>query len=104
MHNQNVRNSTNVKQSEIQGLVVRNSHSIQVTQTEVQGLFLVQAALQAAIEASILVLSASEDKNVQQLQKIVQTLDVNQMQNQSMLIEDSGEITVTRSSSNKSIG
>ena len=96
MQNQHSRNTTNVRQSETQGLVVRNSHTVQVTQTEVQGLLLVQAALQAAIEASIIVLGSSQDNNVQQLQKIVQNLDVNQMQNQTITIEDSGEVTVTQ--------
>lgn len=95
-NSQDTRNTTNVNQSETQGLVVRNSHSIQVTQTEVQGLLLVQAALQAAIEASVIVLGSNGDNNVQQLQKVAQSLEVNQLQNQSILIEDSGEVTVAQ--------
>ncbi|MHC0038011.1 spore coat protein [Pseudoneobacillus sp. C159] len=87
-------NRTDVDQYEYQGLVIRNSHTIQVTQTEVQGLLLIQAALQAAVEAAILVLGGSGNKEVKQLQKIAQSLDVNQVQKQSVFIEDSGEITV----------
>lgn len=93
---QNVRNNTNVDQTEIQGLVVRNSHTVVVTQTEVQGLLLVQAALQAAIEAAIIVLGSNSDNNIQQLQKVAQSLDVSQMQKQTICIEDSGEVTVNQ--------
>ncbi|WP_066300574.1 spore coat protein [Bacillus sp. FJAT-29937] len=93
---QNVRNTTNVDQSEYQGLVVRNSHTVTVTQTEVQGLVLVQAALQAAIEAAIVVLGSNSDNNIKQLQKVAQSLDVSQMQKQTIVIEDSGEVIVNQ--------
>jgi len=36
-------------QAEFQRLVIRDSHNVAVTQTEAQGLVLVQASLQAAI-------------------------------------------------------
>lgn len=91
---QNISNNTKVNQSEYQGLIVRNSHTVQVTQTEVQGLLLVQAALQAAIEASVVVLGSKAENNIKQLQKIAQSLDVKQIQNQSILIEDSDGVTV----------
>jgi hypothetical protein len=93
---QSVNNHIDVDQVEIQGLVIKNSHTIQVTQTEVQGLLLVQAALQAAVEATILAFGNNAGADVRQLQKIVQSLDVNQIQKQSVYIEDSGEITVAQ--------
>jgi hypothetical protein len=93
---QDANNHTDVDQYEYQGLVVRNSHTVQVTQTEVQGLLLIQAALQAAVEASIIVLGNNSKNDIQQLQKIAQSLDINQVQKQSVYIEDSGEITVAQ--------
>lgn len=90
------RNNTTVDQTEVQGLVVRNSHTVTVTQTEVQGLVLVQAALQAAIEAAIVVLGSNENNNIQQLQRVAQSLDVTQVQRQTIQIEDSGEVTVNQ--------
>ncbi|WP_075982726.1 spore coat protein [Bacillus massilinigeriensis] len=91
---QETKNDTDVSQKEIQGLFIRNSHTVSVTQTEVQGLLLIQAALQAAVEAAILVFGNDNHKDVQQLQKISQSLDVHQFQSQTTVIEDSGEITV----------
>jgi hypothetical protein len=93
---QSANNQIDVDQIEIQGLVIKNSHTIQVTQTEVQGLLLVQAALQAAVEATILAFGNNAGTDVKQLQKIAQSLDVNQIQKQSVYIEDSGEITVAQ--------
>jgi hypothetical protein len=93
---QEANNHTDVDQYEYQGLVVRNSHTVQVTQTEVQGLLLIQAALQAAVEAAIIVLGNNSQNDIQQLQKIAQSLDINQVQKQSVYIEDSGEITVAQ--------
>ncbi|MHC0038012.1 spore coat protein [Pseudoneobacillus sp. C159] len=98
MHNrQSADNHLDVDQFESQGLVIKNSHKIQVTQTEVQGLLLIQVALQAAVEAAILVLGHNNCGNdVKQLQKISQSLDVDQIQKQSVYIEDSGEVTVAQ--------
>jgi len=93
---QSVKNSQDIDQYEKQGLIVRNSHTVNVTQTEVQGLLLIQAALQAAIEASIVVLGSDENNNVRQLQRVAQSLDVTQVQSQLTVIEDSGEVTVTQ--------
>jgi gamma-glutamylcysteine synthetase len=91
---QEINNNIDVDQIEYQGLYIRNSHAIQVTQTEVQGLLLVQAALQAAIEAAIVVFGRSGSSEVKQLQKIAQSLDVTQVQKQTVKIVDSGEVTV----------
>lgn len=91
---QETSNDTDVSQNEFQGLYIRNSHTVSVTQTEVQGLLLIQAALQAAVEAAIIAFGNDSNHNVQQLQKISQSLDVHQFQSQTTVIEDSGEITV----------
>ncbi|MHC0038010.1 spore coat protein [Pseudoneobacillus sp. C159] len=91
---QSSHNNLDVDQFEFQGLIIKNSHSIQVTQTEVQGLVLIQAALQAAIEAAIVVFGSHGSKEIKQLQKISQSLDVTQVQKQFVKIIDSGEVTV----------
>ncbi|MBS4171711.1 spore coat protein [Bacillus sp. FJAT-49736] len=83
------------KQKESQGLYIRDSHNIQVTQTEIQGLLLIQAALQATLEASIVVLG-SEDKDVRQLQKVAENLEAAQKQYQTIVIENSKGIKVTQ--------
>jgi len=83
------------KQKEVQGLYIRDSHNIQVTQTEIQGLLLIQAALQATLEASIVVLG-SEDKDVKQLQKVAENLEAAQKQYQTIVIENSEGIKVTQ--------
>jgi hypothetical protein len=60
---QAIRNNLKNEQAEYQGLVIRNSHTIVVTQVEAQALVLVQAALQAAIMAFIVVFG-NEDNDV----------------------------------------
>lgn len=92
---QRTNNSTSVEQTEVQGLTIVNSHNIQVTQTELQGLLLIQVALQAAIEAAIVVLG-TQNKNITQLQRLVQSLDVTNMESQSVVIRDSDGIVVTQ--------
>lgn len=91
---QNTANNLEVNQSQDQGLVIRNSHTVDVTQTEVQGLVLVQAALQAAIEAAIVVLGSTENADLENLQRIAQNLEVTQTESQRVTIVDSDGITV----------
>ena len=92
--NQNTEDNLEVIQSQNQGLLIQNSHTVDVTQTEVQGLVLVQAALQAAIEAAIVVLGSNENADVSNLQRIAQNLEVTQTESQSVTIIDSDAITV----------
>ncbi|KIL43680.1 spore coat protein [Jeotgalibacillus campisalis] len=88
-------NTIDVSQSEYQGLYIRDSHNVDVTQTEVQGLLLVQASLQAAIEAAIVILGSGENSgDLKKLEKIAQSLDVSQYQAQTVAIVDSDGITV----------
>jgi len=51
-------------QAETQGLTIVNSHDVTVTQTEAQGLLIIQAALQAAIQASAVVLGTQATTTV----------------------------------------
>ena len=81
--NQNTEDNLEVNQIQNQGLVIQNSHTVDVTQTEVQGLVVVQAALQAAIEAAIVVLGSNENADVSSLQRIAQNLEVTQTESQS---------------------
>ncbi|MEK3765182.1 MULTISPECIES: hypothetical protein [unclassified Solibacillus] len=92
--NQNTEDTIELNQSQNQGLLIQNSHTVDVTQTEVQGLVVVQAALQAAIEAAIVVLGSNENADVSNLQRIAQNLEVNQTESQSVTIIDSDSITV----------
>ncbi|MER2118979.1 MAG: hypothetical protein ABS935_01860 [Solibacillus sp.] len=92
--NQNTEDNLEVNQIQNQGLVIQNSHTVDVTQTEVQGLVVVQAALQAAIEAAIVVLGSNENADVSSLQRIAQNLEVTQTESQSVTIIDSDAITV----------
>lgn len=91
---QKSNNNAEVNQLQDQGLFIRNSHTVDVTQTEGQGLVLVQAALQAAIEAVIVVLGSNENADVKNLQKIAQSLEVSQVESQRVAIIDSDGITV----------
>jgi len=81
-------------QAELQRLVIRDSHNIAVTQTEAQGLALVQASLSAAIEAVIILFG--DDPRVSQLQRVAQSLENLQLQAQSVRIENSDGIVVTQ--------
>lgn len=92
--NQNTENNLEVIQTQNQGLLIQNSHTVDVTQTEVQGLVVVQAALQAAIEAAIVVLGTNENADVSNLQSIAQNLAVTQTETQNVTIIDSDAITV----------
>jgi spore coat protein X len=82
-------------QTEFQGLVIKKSHNIEVVQTEAQGLVLVQASLKAAIEAVIVVLG-KDDTDVKNLEKISQSIENYQIQQQSIHIEESDGIKVTQ--------
>ena len=93
--NQAIQQSVTTSQRELQSLVVRNSYNINVVQTEAQALVVVQAALQAAIEAAITVLGRN-DNDVRTLQTISQRLSALQSESQSVLIENSNAITVTQ--------
>ncbi|WML44241.1 spore coat protein [Neobacillus sp. PS3-40] len=93
---QRTENDIDVKQTEIQGLCIENSHDVTVAQTEVQGLLLVQAALQAAIEAAIIVLGTDGNKNIKQLQSISQSLEIKNFEKQTIVIKDSDGIAVTQ--------
>lgn len=93
---QTTENSEDITQVQDQKLVIKNSHAVNVTQTEVQGLVVIQAALQAAIEAVVSVLSSDENANVEKLQKIAQDLDITQVESQKVVIIDSGEVTVSQ--------
>lgn len=92
--NQNTEDNLEVNQFQNQGLVIQNSHTVDVTQTEVQGLVVVQAALQAAIEAAVVVLGSNENADISNLQRIAQNLEVTQTETQSVTIIDSDAITV----------
>jgi hypothetical protein len=93
---QRTDNTTNVEQSEEQGLTIVNSHNIQVTQIETQGLLLIQVALQAAIEAAIAVLGTNQNNDITQLQRLAQSLDVTNIEGQSVVIRDSDGVVVTQ--------
>ena len=92
--NQNTEDNLDVNQFQNQGLVIQNSHTVDVTQTEVQGLVVVQAALQAAIEAAVVVLGSNENADISNLQRIAQNLEVTQTEIQNVTIIDSDAITV----------
>ncbi|MEK4386320.1 hypothetical protein MKZ25_10985 [Solibacillus sp. FSL W7-1464] len=92
--NQNTGDNLEVNQYQNQGLVIQNSHTVDVTQTEVQGLVVVQAALQAAIEAAVVVLGSNENADISNLQRIAQNLEVTQTEIQNVTIIDSDAITV----------
>lgn len=91
---QQTENNLEVNQFQYQGLFIRNSHTVDVTQTEVQGLVLVQAALQAAIEAAIIAFGSDDNADVRNLQKIAQNLEVTQSETQRVAIIDSDGVTV----------
>lgn len=81
--------------TETQGLFIRNSHDIEVTQTEVQTLVLVQTSLQAAIEAAILVFASHEKElDTSKLEAISKNITAVQFQSQNVVIEDSDGITI----------
>ncbi|MCM3721048.1 MULTISPECIES: hypothetical protein [Solibacillus] len=92
--NQNTEDNLEVIQTQNQGLLIQNSHTVDVTQTEVQGLVVVQAALQAAIEAAVVVLGSNENADISNLQRIAQNLEVTQTETQNVTIIDSDAITV----------
>ncbi|WP_339176280.1 hypothetical protein MKY51_07560 [Solibacillus sp. FSL R5-0691] len=92
--NQNTEDNLEVIQTQNQGLFIQNSHTVDVTQTEVQGLVVVQAALQAAIEAAVVVLGSNENADISNLQRIAQNLEVTQTEIQNVTIIDSDAITV----------
>ncbi|GGI10848.1 spore coat protein [Gottfriedia solisilvae] len=81
-------------QAEFQRLVIRDSHNVAVTQTEAQGLVLVQASLQAAIEAVIILFG--DDPRISQLQRVAQSLENLQLQSQAVWIENADGIVVTQ--------
>lgn len=81
---------------EVQGLTITDSHDVTVQQTEVQGLLLIQAALQAAVEASIIILGHNEYNNLRQLQALSQALSVSKVESQTITINGSDGITVSQ--------
>lgn len=91
---QRAENSEEITQIQDQRLFIRNSHNVDVTQTEIEGIIAIQAALQAAIEAVIVVLGSDDNAEVKNLQKIAQSLEVTQVESQRVAIIDSDGITV----------
>ncbi|MGP4077071.1 hypothetical protein [Halobacillus sp. K22] len=81
--------------TESQGLYIRNSQNIDVTQTEVQTLVLVQSSLAAVIEAAILTFDSQvNSRDTSKLEKLAEDISAVQVQNQNIVIEYSEGITV----------
>ncbi|MFV0249559.1 MAG: spore coat protein [Bacilli bacterium] len=94
---QAVKQETSADQVQIQGVKIKDSHTITIDQVETQALFLVQIALQAAIEALIVALDFTEDdQDLEKLQSIVQTLEYKQIEKEKIEIINSDDITITQ--------
>ncbi|WP_088070625.1 spore coat protein [Gottfriedia luciferensis] len=91
---QRVSNRLENAQAELQSLVIRDSHNIEVVQTEAQALLLVQLSLVASIQAIILLFG--DDPRIEQLQKVAQSLENLQLQSQSIYIEKADGIIVAQ--------
>ncbi|TDL34835.1 hypothetical protein E2R51_03690 [Jeotgalibacillus sp. S-D1] len=90
----NVQSAAGIN-TETQGLFIRNSHDVEVTQTEVQTLVLVQTSLQAAIEAAVLVFASHEKEiDTSKLEEIAQSVTAVQFHSQNVVVEDSDGITI----------
>ncbi|MGL4336920.1 MAG: hypothetical protein ACRCST_08485 [Turicibacter sp.] len=93
---QSIQNTVASVQSQDQGLYIKNSHSISISQTEVEGLVVIQLSLQAAIDALLIAVDARDDLDITRLQKISNTLSTLQQERQKLVIENSNNITVNQ--------
>lgn len=83
-------------QKQNQTLIIKKSHNICINQQEAQVLIALQASLQAAIEAAIVVLDAQDDADTTDLQRLVQQLKVLQVQKEVIAIECSDKVKINQ--------
>lgn len=93
---QAAENSAAVTSIQEQGLFIKNSHSILVTQAEIEGLVAAQASILAAIEAIIIAIDARDDLDAARLQALSQRLRALQIERQRVVIADSDNITINQ--------
>ncbi|MGL4336919.1 MAG: hypothetical protein ACRCST_08480 [Turicibacter sp.] len=91
---QRVTHRSFVAQVQDQGLYIRHSHDVVVTQIEAQGLLVLQLSIQAALEAIFILFDAQDDEDVKNLQTIAQQINVIQQERQRVVIQCSDNIKI----------
>lgn len=94
---QTTQTSADVYQSQIQGIYIKDSSAITITQQEIQVLIIVQLALQAALDAVIIAFDLNTaDDDIVELQKMIESVKAAQIEHQRIMIKDSYNVTVNQ--------
>ncbi len=89
--------SMEVLQSQFQGIFIKGSTDIAITQLEAQALLVLQISLQAALDAIIVAFDLDDtDDDIKELQSLIQSIKAAQVEHQHIIIKDSFDITIAQ--------
>lgn len=94
---QTTTTTTETIQAQSQGIFIKDSSSVAISQQELQTLIVLQIALQAALSAIIIAFDLNgNDDDVVQLQKIIESVQAFQVNQQRIVIKDSYNVAINQ--------
>lgn len=82
-------------QSQYQGIFIKGSSDVNIAQLEAQALLVLQISLQAALDVILVAFDLDgEDDDVKELQSLIQSVKVAQVEHQHIIIKDSFDINI----------
>lgn len=90
--------SLEVLQSQFQGIFIKGSSDVDIAQVEAQALLVLQISLQAALDAILVAFDLDDnDDDVRELQSLIQSVKVAQIEHQHIIIKDSFDVHIFQS-------
>lgn len=82
-------------QSQYQGIFIKGSSDVNIAQLEAQALLVLQISLQAALDVILVAFDLDgDDDDVSELQTLIQSVKVAQVEHQHIIIRDSFDINI----------
>ncbi len=89
--------SMEVLQSQYQGIFIKGSTDVNIAQVEAQALLVLQISLQAALDAVLIAFDLDDDDDdIKELQSLIQSVKVAQIEHQHIIIRDSFDVNIAQ--------
>lgn len=89
--------SMEVLQSQYQGIFIKGSTDVNIAQIEAQALLVLQISLQAALDAVLIAFGLDDDDDdIKELQSLIQSVKVAQIEHQHIIIRDSFDVNISQ--------
>lgn len=86
-----------VLQSQYQGIFIKGSTDVNIAQIEAQALLVLQISLQAALDAVLIAFGLDDDDDdIKELQSLIQSVKVAQIEHQHIIIRDSFDVNISQ--------